>query len=309
METFLQKITQNRKYIFILVAALLGAVCAYLPEVHASFLPLPETTDLDIPTPEGDTAIEKAENLLGPAGRIIRIVIATIAVMLFVISGFIMVISGDNEETVGNQKKAVTYGVIGLLMISFAGPVAEIFDFRQGNLLESPDEFMERAQLFDDTTRVLITFVKYMLGGLAALMFVRSGATLVIGGQAEDVVTTEKKRMLTSAIGLIMVFASDLVIRRVLYNAEYNEYASETVVAINQSEFTTQIVAITNLLISFASPVLMLGIVAGGVLYVTAGGDEERTGLAKKIMKNSLIGVIIIYGAFSLVSTVIAGVF
>ena len=54
---------------------------------------------------------------------------------------------------------------------------------------------------------------------------------------------------------------------------------------------------------------MMLGIVAGGLMYAMAGGDEEKSGKAKKILVNSIIGAIIIYGAFALVSTIISGVF
>ena len=67
--------------------------------------------------------------------------------------------------------------------------------------------------------------------------------------------------------------------------------------------------AITNLIVTFVGPIMVLGIVVGGLLYVTAAGDETRVSMAKNILMNSVIGVIIIYGAFALVSTVITGVF
>jgi hypothetical protein len=62
-------------------------------------------------------------------------------------------------------------------------------------------------------------------------------------------------------------------------------------------------------MVSFVGPIMMLGLVAGGVLFLTSAGNDERTGLAKKIITNSVIGIVIIYGAFALVSTVIAGYF
>ena len=293
----------------LLLAALAGAAFALVPESQASFLPLPETTDLDIPAPEGDTAFNKLESLLGPIGRNLRIIIGGIAVLLIVVSGFTMVISGDNEETVKNQRKSMTYGLIGLLMISIAGPVAEVFDYRAGNILTDPDLLVARTGLFDDTTRIVVTFLKYLLGGLAALMFIRAGAVMVMSGQNEEDVTREKKNLALGAAGLIMVMLSDLVVKKVFYVAAFNEDTGTTEVSINQSEFIVQLVAITNLVVTFVGPVMMLGIVAGGVLYVSAGGDEERTGLAKKILINSVIGVVIIYGAFALVSTVISGQF
>ncbi len=293
----------------LILAAGLGAACSLVPHVSADFIPLPSTDDLDVPAPEGDSAFEKLENLLGPVARNLRIIIGAVALLLIVVSGFSMVVGGENEETAKTQKKSLTYGLIGLLMISIAGPIAEVFDYREGNFVTDPDKLVERIELFNGTTSILITFMKYLLGSLAALMSIRSGAMMVVAGDNEEDVSKEKKSLAVSAAGLVMVMASDLVVRRVLYVAEFNEDADRTIVAIDQNEGVQQLVAVTNLMVSFVGPIMMLGIVAGGVLYVTAGGDEERTGLAKKILFNSMVGVVIIYGAFALVSTVIAGTF
>lgn len=306
--TLLEKVGKLHAWGLVL-AVLLGVLAASIPLSSADFLPLPATDDLDVPAPEGDSAFEKLENLLGPVARNLRIIVGGIALLFIVMAGFSMVISGDNEENAKTQKKSLTYGLIGLLMISIAGPIAEVFDYREGNFISDPDKLVERVNLFDDTTRILITFVKYLLGGLASLMFIRAGAMMVIAGDSEEDVSKEKKSLALGAGGLLMVIVSDLVVRRVFYVAEFNEDADKTIVSIDQSEGIQQLVAVTNLMVSFVGPIMLLGIVAGGVLYMTAGGDEERTGLAKKIVMNSIIGVVIIYGAFALVSTVIVGVF
>lgn len=306
--TLLEKVGKLHVWGLVL-AVFLGVIAASIPLSSADFLPLPATDDLDVPAPEGDSAFEKLENLLGPVARNLRIIVGGIALLFIVVSGFSMVISGDNEENAKTQKKSLTYGLIGLLMISIAGPIAEVFDYREGNFISDPDKLVERVALFDDTTRIVITFVKYLLGGLASLMFIRSGAMMVIAGDSEEDVSKEKKSLALGAGGLLMVIVSDMVVRRVFYVAEFNEDADKTIVSIDQSEGVQQLVAVTNLMVSFVGPIMLLGIVAGGVLYMTAGGDEERTGLAKKIVMNSIIGVVIIYGAFALVSTVIVGVF
>ncbi|MFA4814804.1 MAG: hypothetical protein WC924_02445 [Candidatus Gracilibacteria bacterium] len=293
----------------LVLAVVLGVVFACAPHSYADFLPLPATDDLDVPAPEGDSAFEKLGNLLGPLARNLRIIVGGVALVFIVIAGFSMVIAGDNEENVKTQRKSLTYGVVGLLMISIAGPIAEVFDYRQGNFISDPSKLAVRAQLFDDTTRILITFVKYFLGGLGSLMFLRAGAKMIIQGDNEEVVNKEKKSLAVAAGGLLLVVVSDLVVRRVFYVTEFNTDADKTIVVIDQSEGLQQLVAVTNLVVSFVGPAMLLGIVAGGVLYLTAGGNDERAGLAKKIMINSIIGVIIIYGAFALVSTIIAGTF
>ena len=299
----------SQKLLYYLVATLLGGLLAFAPEIAQAGLPLPDNSDLDVAAPEGDTAIEKFGNILGPLARVLRIIIGAVAVLLIVISGFIMVVRGESEDAIKKEQDAIKYGIIGLMMISIAGPIAEVFDFQQGNYLNDAESFVERASLFGDTTQMIITFIKYFLGSLATLMFVRSGAMLVAGGANEEMIGKEKKSLAVAAAGLLMVILSDLVVKKVFFVASYSEDAEATIVAIDQSEFITQVIGVTNLLVSFVGPIMMLGLIVGGFLYVTAGGDEEKTGLAKKILFNSIIGVVIIYGAFALVSTLVSGRF
>lgn len=310
-------IFKNKKRITsILLAVLFGLVMSffmptlYTPHALAgSFLPLPDDGAVGLPTAEGDTAVDKFENVLGPVTLTVRVLVGAIAIVLIVISGFTMTLGADNESTVKTQKTSMTYAIMGLMMISIAGPLAEVFDYRQGNALKDGDALVSRAAVFDDTVKLIITFIKYLLGALATLMFIRAGATMVSSSANEEDIGREKKNLALGAGGLLMVFASDLIVRKVLYSAAYNTSTSETVVTINQNEFVRQLVAITNIIITFVGPIMVLGIVIAGLLYVTAGGDEGRIGMAKNILKNSIIGVIVIYGAFALVSSVISGIF
>ncbi len=289
----------------IALAVLQGALMAHAADI----LPLPGTDGLSVPTPIGNTAVEKTENFLGPLARNIRLILGTVASLYIVIAGITIVISGDNEETVKTQRTGIVYAVVGLMVISLSGPIAAVFDFRQGNIIESPDTLVARAQLFDQTTQLVLTYIRYLLAGLATLMFVSAGAAMVANPDNEETVSRSKKNMALGAAGLMVVFTADLLIRRIFYVAEFNDAASRTVVAINQNELLRQMIAFINILVSFVGPIMMLGIVAGGLLYVTSFGNEERQELARKIIQNSVIGVIIIYGAFALVTTAIAGVF
>ncbi len=294
----------------ILISVILGILASLMiPTAFAGFIPLPDSDSVGLPTAEGDTAVDKFENVLGPVARAARIIIGAISILLIVVSGFTMVVGGDNDGTVKTQKQSITYGLLGLALISIAGPLAEVFDYRSGNALEDGESLVNRAALFDDTVKIVITFIKYLLGALAALMFIRAGAVMVSSSSSDEDITREKKNLAMSAGGLIMVFASDLFVRKILYSTAYNSATSETIVSINQSEFVKQMVSIINIMVSFVGPIMLLGILIGGLLYATAGGEQGRIDLAKKIMMNSVIGIVVIYGAFALVSTVIAGVF
>ena len=60
------------------------------------------------------------------------------------------------------------------------------------------------------------------------------------------------------------------------------------------------------LVAAIAGPFALLSLVGGGLMYVLAGGEEEKVGKAKKIITWALIGIVIIYGAFAIVSTFVA---
>ncbi len=62
----------------------------------------------------------------------------------------------------------------------------------------------------------------------------------------------------------------------------------------------------TNLIAAITGPFALLSLVGGGLMYVIAGGDEEKTGKAKKIITWAIVGIVVIYGAFALVSTFVA---
>ena len=279
-----------------------------LAEPSLALVPLPEV-DGPVPDPGQGTAIERAQNLLGPFARNFRIIIGGLAVVFITIAGFTMALGAENEETVKSQRSAITYTVAGLLLISIAGPIAQIFDFRSGNPIADPESLEVRAQLFDETTRMVVTFATYILGSLATLMFISAGATMVVGSQSEETVSRAKQNLALGAGGLLLVVFSDLIFRRIVFNTEIDQRNAQVVAFIDQNEFVRQIVAITNLLVQFVGPVFLLGAVGAGVLYVSANGNEERLELARKILINSVIGVVIIYGAFGLVSTVILGRF
>lgn len=59
------------------------------------------------------------------------------------------------------------------------------------------------------------------------------------------------------------------------------------------------------LTIDIAFPLLALMITAGGIMYLTSGGDPKRLNTAKTILKNAAIGVLIILCAWVIVDTLI----
>jgi hypothetical protein len=62
---------------------------------------------------------------------------------------------------------------------------------------------------------------------------------------------------------------------------------------------------ILNFALGFLGFLAVVYIIYGGFLYVTAGGEEEPTGKAKKIIMYSIVGIVIILASFAIVNTIL----
>lgn len=278
------------------------------------FLPIPDAENFgDLPDPDGE-GLQKGYNTVWEVARNFRFVIGSVAILFIVIAGVKLVIQGANEEVANKQKQNLLWGLIGLGLIMVAGPVAEILDLQDGGFLSDEYEIGYRASLFDNQVLIIITFVKYIIGSVAVLFMVRSGAKLVIAGESDEVLNLEKKNLMSAVFALFLIMVANVVVKEVLFkvdpqNSEYSVSGQQAVVTFDTARGIEEIVGITNFIVTWTAPFAVLALMVGAVMYATAFGDEERTGKAKKIIYNSVLALLIIYGAFAIVSTFVSGVF
>ena len=161
---------------------------------------------------------------------------------------------------------------------------------------------------------IIIVFIKYIVGSVAVLFMIRSGAKLVMAGDNEEVLNTEKKNLMTGIFALFIIMLSNTVVKEILFkvhtpDSQFTPNGQEAVVSFDVGRGVQEIVGITNFIVTWAAPFAVFALIIGAIMYLTAFGDEEKTGKAKKIIFNSVLALLIIYGAFAIVSTVISGVF
>lgn len=63
---------------------------------------------------------------------------------------------------------------------------------------------------------------------------------------------------------------------------------------------TTVIIRIINLALGFLALIAVVLILAGGFIWMTAGGNDDKVAKAKKILTNGLIGLVIIAAAWGI---------
>lgn len=265
----------------------------------------PNLYDGALVAPEGGSALSKTRNLTTRVVNIVRLLIGSVAVLMAIVSGVQLIVSRANEEAVTNARKALLYSVIGIVMIAISADLAALLDLRNGGLIGSKNEIINRARIFDDAVRVIITFIKYIIGSVAVLMLIVSGLRLVASGNSEETVSQEKKHIFVIVLGLVGLIFVDGIIRRVLFNID-NPTENPS---IDLAQGIKEMVGFVNLLVTFVGPIAVLTLVAGGAWYAISMGNDENQEKAKKMIFASLLGIVLIYGAFGIVSTFIIGRF
>lgn len=83
-------------------------------------------------------------------------------------------------------------------------------------------------------------------------------------------------------------------INKAAQNAGYDQTSDP------QTFLATKIGLAISIIVSFVGVILLLLIVYGGYLWMTAMGNESQVDKAKNIIKNSIIGVIIVFSAYAI---------
>ncbi len=264
-----------------------------------------------IPAPPLDKSGQEIAKTAVLAGlRYVKLLVVVVGVLFITIMGYSLVISGHNEEDVTKQKRGLIYAILAFVLISLSEDLSKVFDMDNGKtFIGSPSEIIKRVHLFDKTVEVAITFVKYIIGAFATLMIVRSGMKLITGGGNEEESKKNKMSIAYSVGGLLLIYIGDIFINRVFYKVDKNIYSGITGVhpKVDVKEGLDQIVGITNLIVTFVGPIAVLMLIAGAIMYVTSGGEDEKMQKAKRVLTSAAIGIILIFGAFALVSTIIGG--
>ena len=317
MVEYMEIKTNMKKYLipllkFIVLASAMLAV-SHLA-AFAAYLPIDPGAKKDIYSsipqpPEGITGQEAVKQLVFGILRYVKILTVVVAILFITIMGYGLITHGGNEEDVTKAKTGLTYAIIALVMISMSDDLGKIFDMETGGLLSSPQQVINRVHLFDRQVEIVVVFIKYIIGAYATLMVVRSGIKLMTAGGNEEETSKHKKSIAYSAGGLILIYFGDIFINKVFYKVDKNVYSGITGVhpKVDAKAGVDQIVGITNFIVSFVGPVAVLMLIVGAVMYATSGGEEEQMSKAKRVLISSAIGVVLIFGAFAIVSTVVAG--
>ncbi|MDP3899983.1 MAG: hypothetical protein Q8Q23_02780 [bacterium] len=101
----------------------------------------------------------------------------------------------------------------------------------------------------------------------------------------------------------------DTVRDNIFDSTEYKEVQNKTY-GTNASGVKVQnvVAAVINTFLGLLGVIFIILIIYAGFLWMTAGGNEDQVGKAKKWLTNSIIGIIIIVAAYAIAQFVIESV-
>lgn len=300
------------KFLFVLSAIF---ICTHLKTIPAfsAHLPIPTQAQQifhgSVPAPPGDTGQEIVQKMVFSGLRYVKIIVAVIGILYITLIGVKLITKGGSEEEITKAKSALVYAIIAFMMISMAEEFGKMFDMRESTILGSPRDILSRVRLFDRQVELFVLFVKYVIGALATLMIVVNGIKLVTSGGNEEDTSQNKKNIMYSGAGLLLIYVGDVFINRVFYRVDKSVYSGITGVhpQVDARAGVEQIVGITNFVVGLVGPVAVLVLLIGAIMYITSRGEEEQMGKAKRLIMAAVVGIILIFGAFAIVNVVLSG--
>ncbi len=109
-----------------------------------------------------------------------------------------------------------------------------------------------------------------------------------------------KKGLLITSMVLLFVL-SVLPALALNVGLEYGTYTG-----LGTKDLREGIMAIVNVLLGFLGIIAIIIILYGGFVWMTAAGNEEKVGQAKKIITAGIIGLVIIFVSYAIASFVIS---
>lgn len=140
---------------------------------------------------------------------------------------------------------------------------------------------------------------------ILSLVFIVIGAVLYITSAGDEGrMKTAKGAITASVIGLAIGLAAPSFLKEIGSVLGWGAVNSSAVAG---AATLSQIAAnVLNFLLSIVGVLAIIMLVVGGIMYLTAAGDEDRIDSGKKIVKYSIIGIVVALAALVIVSQIAA---
>ncbi|MBN2096278.1 hypothetical protein JW752_02650 [Candidatus Peregrinibacteria bacterium] len=230
--------------------------------------------------------------------KVFRNLLGSLAIIWIVIAGIRMVMASGNEETINEQKSSIIYAMIGLaIVLVLERLIVLIYGVPGAERGVVP----EAGAGIDEEILGFVSFIKALIGAVAILMIIISGYRTIAATGEEEKITEQKRSVLWIAIGLVIIAVNQLFVEN-LYIRPVRETGGEITTG-NVENVIATIGTMLQFILGFVGLVTFAALIYGAASMIANYGNDEMVQSAKNIIKNAIIGIIIILSAFALVST------
>jgi len=227
----------------------------------------------------------------------INIVVGVLAIFYLILTGVQMISTVDPEQK-GEYRQHLLYIILALLITS-AGEVLifQVFDPNENDVLRGNSSFKLRILIED-----IITYVKYAVAGLLIISGAMAAMKMVlaVGGDSDAAAEWGNFGKKLGFGVFVILFAEMIVI-----TLAQSERIPENNIPITENSWTnavTQIIGITNFLLTFLAVVGVVMILVASFLWITSTDNESQVQRAQQIIKGSVIGIVVAISAYTLVN-------
>ena len=146
---------------------------------------------------------------------------------------------------------------------------------------------------YDSVEALLSAVLKavQMMIGVLAIVFIVIGGIIYITSAGDEKRTSMAKTAIWAAIiGVSLAFAAPSFLREIYDVLDVKTVPKDAKAAKTLSEIVLNFL---KLLMSFIGGLSVLMIVVGGVIYITAVGDDKRSEMGRNTVKFAIIGIVV----------------
>lgn len=163
---------------------------------------------------------------------------------------------------------------------------------------------------YDSLTQVLgavLSSLQGVLGTIAIIILIIGGIMYMLSAGNETMITKAKNTIGGALIGLAIILAAPSFLKEIKNALGGSSTTTNPDLMVSQALSVQQIgFKILNFLLSIVGILGIIALLVGGIMYLVAYGDEDRINLAKKIITNALIGILVASASLILVKQLAA---
>ncbi len=251
-----------------------------------------------------DSGVSQIGEVTSAVFLLIKSTMGIIAVAWLVWTGVMMVSSANKEDMITKGRRMATYTILGLMILLLIEPmVMDVFYGGRDISIENTgiNDLQNAYTNFSVETRALVSWIEAILVFVAMAYLILAGMTIVFAFGEEDTLSSGKKMILPIFFGLLVIAFNEVIVDQIIYRSVYNGSRVLFDVGENNANiFIKELLGLVQYFLFFVATIAFALLVYGGFLYVISFGDDERSGVGKKIFINATIGLIIILISFTL---------